>query len=190
MIIKQIILSSIFLLCISLIPAKPAWPEDINSYKQIIEKTLKYPRDAVYVLPAVLPDDTKTEEQNKELMSILKDMEKASEVRSQRKTNGRTAIKPNDGNEDVIGRELDMNYNVVTMNIIMGRWSIQLTDIKKDEKGRYWASGKKILTPSRLYNKILKSLLPATLKEYSTSSMIWSIEKIGAKHRIIEKFAP
>lgn len=161
--------------------------DDLGTYKQIVEKTLKYPREAVYPLPAILPDPTKTDEENAEYMNVAKALEKMGEARLSRK-GGQVVLKPDAGNEDVIGREEDMNYNVVALNLIMGNWSVQAANFTKDGS-KYVVSGKKVLKPSRLYDKVSAALSPASLKEYSTSNMTWTIEKAGAKYRVIERYA-
>ncbi len=170
----------------SLIAAN-VFAEGLADYKQIIEKTLKYPRDAVYPLSAILPDSTKTGEENAEYMNVAKALEKMGEVRLTRK-GGQTILKPSHGNEDVIGREEDMNYNVVVLNIVMGNWSIQPANVMKNDSKNV-VSGKKILKPSRLYGKVSAGFSPASLKEYSTGNMTWTVEKVGAKYRVVERYA-
>ncbi len=178
---------TLMLFCLFSFITANVFAEDLTGYKQIIEKTLKYPREAVYPLPAILPDPTKTEEENVEYMNVAKGLERMGEVMLSRK-GGQVVLKPSQGNEDVIGREEDMNYNVVGLNLVMGNWSIQTANLAKNDS-KYVVSGKKILKPSRLYDKLSAVFSHASLKEYSTANMNWIVEKVGEKYRVIERYA-
>ena len=176
---------AVALILLFLFVAATVCAEDLSEYKKIIEKTRKYPREAVYPLSAILPDRARTKEENAEFMAVAKELERMGEVKLSR-SGGDVVLKPAQGNEDVIGREEDMNYKVVALNLVMGTWSIQVSHIAK-QGSKYTVSGKRILTPSRIYGKVSSVLSGASLKDYSGGAMTWIVEKVGQKYRVIER---
>ncbi|MBF0555753.1 MAG: hypothetical protein HQK96_14585 [Nitrospirae bacterium] len=158
---------------------------NIQETMTIIKEELIYPRECRYIIPAVIPSKEHDVRKNEEFLTVAKKLESMGIVKLTQ-NNGINRIVPDENNYDVVQQNVNMNYELVSVNLVMGTWDIIVTEVKT-AASKTIAIGQKFLKTTRLYKPVTSVLDDEQRKLYSDTPMEWEISMEKGSPEVKEK---
>lgn len=176
----------LLILAVSVLQATDAPAKDLRGLRSIIRTELIYPRELTYNLPAVLPAKDASYAKNLEYLRVVDALEKRGIVK--RVSEGEsTRVDVPENNFDIVRRQVNMRYEVLIVNLLLGEWDIEIESVEV-EKGKMVVRGRCLVRKTtRIFRTVIDSLPVDERKKYSSTPMRWTIEKVDGADAVSEK---
>ncbi|MBF0556632.1 MAG: hypothetical protein HQK96_19105 [Nitrospirae bacterium] len=160
--------------------------DSIREIANIIKEEMVYPRECRYILPAVIPSKAHDVRKNEEFLTVAKKLEIMGIVKLTQK-DGITKIVPDENNYDIIQPNFNANYEVLSIDLILGTWGIAVTEVKTIMSKTIAVGQKSLIKRTRLYEPIMGVLDDEQKKLYSATPMEWEIVMENGDNKVKEK---
>ncbi|MBF0466997.1 MAG: hypothetical protein HQK94_18175 [Nitrospirae bacterium] len=159
--------------------------QNIRETANIIKEELIYPREVKYMLPAVIPSKAHDVRKNEEFTTVAKKLESMGVIKLKQE-DGITKLVPDENNYDIIQPNVNVNYELVSVNIVLGTWDIVVTEVKT-VASKTIAIGQKFIKRTRLYEPVMGIFDDNQRKLYSDTPMEWEIVMEKGSPEVKEK---
>lgn len=140
------------MLILLLAPA-PAPAMDIVEAEAVVRDALIYPRTCKVRLPAALPAQELDERADATALELAVAMEKAGLLSLDRE-DGATRIRPNPDEYDLLLRQTDLNYMLVSVLLVLGEVDVTVQTVEDGHDDSVLARGEKVLVShTRLFKQ-------------------------------------
>ena len=163
-----------------------SFADDFRSVKKLIKNEMIYPRRCKYLVPASIPSKEVAGDKNEKYLKILKTLRKMELVELLYEK-GVTKVDPAKNTYDIIKRNINLQYELLSINLVLGTWDIELDGVKTSG-AKTIVTGRRILkNPTRLYNTVIDSLPNEEKKKYRDIQVQWKITKEKDQIKVVEK---
>lgn len=154
--------------------------------KKLISDQLLYPRECRYTLQATLPSDKADRAKNAEWLMVAEQLHKAGLVRASH-VSGKISLDGTEQSLDVIVPSMNLRYETTALNIVLGRWEIDVLKAVKVGMVTVVHGKRRVAKRTRAYGVIIPVLPANEAAKYSDQDVVWEISGTGASPEIVEK---
>jgi len=154
----------------------------------LIQENADYPREALYYLPASLPSDEYSSEQNLGFSKLGQAMLDKGLVSLKPAFSG-TKILPRENTFDVLKQDINSKYQLLGLNLVLGVWDVQVKVVEKNQ-GITIVTGDRVLRePTRIFKLVTGILSREEIARFVKKPMQWTILNKGNR-LIVEESSP
>ncbi|MBF0521274.1 MAG: hypothetical protein HQK92_16300 [Nitrospirae bacterium] len=162
------------------------YSEDLSGLRKIISEELVYPRECKYLLPAVLPATNKNAAENEEYERVSKVLEKMDVIKLV-PFGKSTKIVPAKNTYDILKQNVDMSYELISINIVLGTWDVELKQQHKDSEGITVKGFREIKNKTKLYKPVTEVLSKNNVRLYIPAEVQWRITNKNKEYKVSER---
>lgn len=164
--------------------AMPSYAENFKEYEKLVRDKQIYPRECKYLVPAVIP--LKNKIAHRDQLDVLTVLEQMGLVTLSIE-NDSLKVKPHANTYGLIQQNVDIQYSLISVNLVLGTWDIEVTEVKKLDSNILVQGRRVIKEKTKIYAPVT-NVLSLNIRNICTDTLVqWLVKKEGGTVSVVER---